>query len=46
MFIEKLMTTTLYNQFFSIVDKTLELAPTPDTNYTLQLTYYASIQRW
>ena len=29
--------------FFSIVDKTLELAPTPDTNYTLQLTYYASI---
>ena len=29
--------------FFSIVDKTLELAPTPDTSYTLQLTYYASI---
>ena len=29
--------------FFSIVDKTLELAPTFDTNYTLQLTYYASI---
>jgi hypothetical protein len=29
--------------FFSIVDKSLELAPTPDTSYTLQLTYYASI---
>ena len=29
--------------FFSVVDKTLELAPTPDTSYTLQLTYYASI---
>ena len=29
--------------FFSIVDKTLELAPTPDTSYTLQLTYYGSI---
>ncbi len=29
--------------YFSIVDKTLELAPTPDQSYTLQLTYYASI---
>ena len=29
--------------YFSIVDNTLELAPTPDQSYTLQLTYYASI---
>ena len=29
--------------YYSIVDKTLELAPTPDTSYTLQLTYYGKI---
>lgn len=29
--------------YFSIVDNTLELAPTPDQSYTLQLTYYAYI---
>lgn len=29
--------------FFATVDKTLELAPTPDTSYTLQLTYYGKI---
>lgn len=29
--------------YYAIVDKTLELAPTPDTSYTLQLTYYGSI---
>ena len=29
--------------YFAIVDKTLELAPTPDKDYTLQLTYYGSI---
>ena len=26
--------------FFALVDNTMELAPTPDTSYTLQLTYY------
>ena len=29
--------------FFALVDNTMELAPTPDTSYTLQLTYYGSI---
>ena len=29
--------------FFAIVDNTLELAPTPDTSYTLQLTYYSKV---
>jgi len=29
--------------YFSIVDNTLELAPTPDQSYTLQLTYYEKI---
>ena len=26
--------------YFAIVDDSIELAPTPDTSYTLQLTYY------
>jgi Sec7-like guanine-nucleotide exchange factor len=26
-----------------LVDNTIELAPTPDTSYTLQLTYYGTI---
>jgi len=30
-------------KYFAIVDGTLELAPTPDTSYTLQLTYYGKI---
>ena len=29
--------------YFAVVDKSLELAPTPDTSYTLQLTYYGSV---
>ncbi len=29
--------------YFAIVDNTLELAPTPDTSYTLQLTYYGKV---
>ena len=29
--------------YFAMVDDTIELAPTPDTSYTLQLTYYAKI---
>ena len=29
--------------YFVVVDKSLELAPTPDTSYTLQLTYYGSV---
>ena len=29
--------------YFAVVDKSLELAPTPDTSYTLQLTYYVSV---
>ena len=30
-------------KYFAIVDGTLELAPIPDTSYTLQLTYYGKI---
>jgi len=30
-------------RYFAIVDGTLELAPTPDVAYTLQLTYYGTI---
>lgn len=30
-------------RYFAVVDGTLELAPTPDTAYTLQLTYYGKI---
>ena len=29
--------------YFALVDNTIELAPTPDSSYTLQLTYYGSI---
>ena len=29
--------------FFALVDNTIELAPTPDASYTLQLTYYGTI---
>jgi hypothetical protein len=29
--------------FFALVDNTIELAPTPDSSYTLQLTYYGTI---
>ena len=29
--------------FFALVNDTLEFSPKPDTNYTLQLTYYAKI---
>ncbi len=29
--------------YFAMVDDTIELAPTPDTSYTLQLTYYGKI---
>ena len=29
--------------YFAMVDDTIELAPTPDTAYTLQLTYYGKI---
>ena len=29
--------------YYAIVDNTLELAPTPDTSYTLQLTYYGTL---
>ena len=29
--------------YYAIVDNSLELAPTPDTSYTLQLTYYGTI---
>ena len=29
--------------YFAFVDDTMELAPTPDASYTLQLTYYGSI---
>ena len=29
--------------YFAFVDDTMELAPTPDTSYTLQLTYYGKI---
>ena len=29
--------------YFAFVDDTMELAPTPDTSYTLQLTYYEKI---
>ena len=29
--------------YYAIVDNTLELAPIPDTSYTLQLTYYGKI---
>ena len=29
--------------YFAMVDDSIELAPTPDTSYTLQLTYYAKI---
>jgi len=29
--------------YYALVDNTLELAPTPDTSYTLQLTYYGTI---
>jgi len=29
--------------YFAFVDDTMELAPTPDTSYTLQLTYYSKI---
>ena len=29
--------------YYAIVDKSLELAPTPDTSYTLQLTYYGKV---
>jgi len=29
--------------FYAMVDDSIELAPTPDSSYTLQLTYYAKI---
>jgi hypothetical protein len=29
--------------YFAFVDDTMELAPTPDTSYTLQLTYYSKV---
>ena len=29
--------------YYALVDNTIELAPTPDTSYTLQLTYYSTI---
>ena len=29
--------------YYALVDNTIELAPTPDTSYTLQLTYYGSV---
>ena len=29
--------------YYALVDNTIELAPTPDSNYTLQLTYYGTI---
>ena len=29
--------------YFALVDDTIELSPTPDTSYTLQLTYYGKI---
>jgi len=29
--------------YFALVDNTIELAPTPDSSYTLQLTYYGTI---
>ena len=29
--------------YYAIVDNSLELVPTPDTSYTLQLTYYSTI---
>ncbi len=29
--------------YYALVDNTIELAPTPDTSYTLQLTYYGTI---
>jgi hypothetical protein len=29
--------------YFALVDNTMELAPTPDAEYTLQLTYYSKI---
>ena len=29
--------------YYAIVDNSLELVPTPDTSYTLQLTYYGTI---
>jgi len=35
--------TTGQPRYFAIVDGTLELAPTPDVAYTLQLTYYGTI---
>ena len=31
-------------EYFAITDNAIELCPTPDTNYELQLTYYANIQ--
>ena len=30
-------------KYFSLVDDSIEVAPTPDASYTVQLTYYASI---
>ena len=29
--------------YYAFVDSTIELAPTPDSSYTLQLTYYAKV---
>lgn len=29
--------------YYALVDNTIELAPTPDSNYTLQLTYYGTV---
>ena len=29
--------------YFALVDKTMEFAPTPDQEYTIQLTYYAKV---
>ena len=29
--------------YYALVDNTIELAPTPDSSYTLQLTYYGTI---
>ena len=29
--------------YYALVDNTIELAPTPDSSYTLQLTYYSTI---
>jgi len=29
--------------YFALVDNTIELAPTPDSSYTLQLTYYGTV---